>query len=176
MFSSFHLYFEDVEIGQEWLSVGRTVTQADIVNFAGISGDFNPIHMDHVYAKSTPFRQPIAHGLLVFTMASGLGLNCPPMRTLAFLRVGEWLMSEPVYIGDTLRLKAQVVDKTVRGRGRRGEIKWKRIVLNQDDRIVQQGEIVTIVEGRGAKVLMSLPCKNGSPEPVTVPEVAPKAS
>ena len=55
-----HLYFDDLEVGQQWESAGRTVTQADIVNFAGLSGDFNPIHMDHEFAKTTPFHQPIA--------------------------------------------------------------------------------------------------------------------
>ena len=72
-FSEQHLYFDDVQIGQEWESPGRTVTQADIVNFAGLSGDFNPIHIDHEFCKNTPYRQPIAHGLLVFSIGSGLG-------------------------------------------------------------------------------------------------------
>ena len=66
-FSSIHLYFDDLEVGQEWTSGGRTVTEADIVNFAGFSGDFNPIHIDHEFAKTTPFRRPIAHGFAVFS-------------------------------------------------------------------------------------------------------------
>ena len=56
-FTPNHLYFDDVEVGQEWKSHGRTITQADVVNFAGISGDYNPIHMDHHFAATTPFRQ-----------------------------------------------------------------------------------------------------------------------
>ncbi len=72
-FSSSHLYFDDLEIGQEWLSSRRTVTEADIVNFAGFSGDFNPIHMDHEFAKGTPFRRPIAHRFGIFCIASGPG-------------------------------------------------------------------------------------------------------
>src|SRR5205085_12265986 len=85
-FSSSHLYFDDVEVGQEWESSGRTVTEADVVNFAGVSGDYNPIHMDHEFAKTTPFRRPIAHGLLVFAIGSGLGVNGPLMRTVAFVQ------------------------------------------------------------------------------------------
>jgi acyl dehydratase len=100
-FTPMHLYFEDVEVGQKWESLGRTITQADLVNFAGLSGDFNPIHIDHDFAATTPFRQPIAHGLLILSIASGLGLYAPPMRTLAFLELREWHMREPVFIGDT---------------------------------------------------------------------------
>src|SRR5580704_6874264 len=104
-FTKIHLYFDDVQIGQAWESLGRTVTQADIVNFAGLSGDFNPIHLDHEFAKTTPFRQPIAHGLLVFSIGSGLGLFSPPMRTLAFLSIREWLLKGPIFIGDTIRVR-----------------------------------------------------------------------
>jgi 3-hydroxybutyryl-CoA dehydratase len=147
-FSSSHLFFDDIEVGQEWETSGRTVTEADIVNFAGVSGDFNPIHMDHEYAKTTPFRRPIAHGLLVFTIASGQGVTCPPMRTIAFLQVREWNFREPIFIGDTIRLRTKVLEKTIRGRGRRGEVMWYRGVVNQEGKIVQDGVLMTLVEGR----------------------------
>ena len=64
-FTANHLYFDDVAVGQDWESLGRTMTETDVVNFAGLSGDFNPIHMDHEFAKTTPFRRPIVHGMLV---------------------------------------------------------------------------------------------------------------
>jgi 3-hydroxybutyryl-CoA dehydratase len=150
-FTTAHLYFEDVEIGQEWESLGRTVTQAEIVNFAGLSGDFNPIHIDHEFAAGTPFRRPIAHGLLVFSIASGLGLYSPPMRTMAFLRINEWHFRGPVFIGDTLRMATKVLNKEVRGRGRRGEIVWRRQILNQERKVVQEGVTVTLVEARGGR-------------------------
>src|SRR5262249_3155982 len=101
-FTAHHLYFDDVEVGQEWRSLGRTITETDIVNFAGLSGDFNPIHIDHQFARTTPFRRPIAHGLLVFSIASGLGLFAPPMRTLAILSIREWHFKAPVFPGDTI--------------------------------------------------------------------------
>ncbi|HKA07803.1 MAG TPA: MaoC/PaaZ C-terminal domain-containing protein [Gemmataceae bacterium] len=150
-FSTSHLYFDDVEVGQEWESSGRTVTEADVVNFAGVSGDFNPIHMDHEFAKTTPFRRPIAHGLLVFAIGSGLGVMCPPMRTVAFLQVREWNFKEPLFIGDTVKLRSRLIAKTLRGRGRRGEMIWNRAVVNQEGKVVQEGTLVTLVEGRAAR-------------------------
>ena len=119
-FSSIHLYFDDLEVGQEWTSGGRTIVEADIVNFAGFSGDFNPIHIDHEFAKTTPFRRPIVHGFGVFSIASGLGVLTPPVRTLAMLRVLEWNFVLPVFAGYTIRCTSRVVEKTIRGRGKRG--------------------------------------------------------
>lgn len=147
-FSSFHLYFDDLEVGQEWTSGGRTVTDADIVNFAGFSGDFNPMHVDHEFAKGTPFRRPIAHGFAIFCIASGLGIVAPPVRTVALLKVGVWNFRQPVFIGDTVRSVSRVKEKALRGRGRRGEVVWYRAVVNQDGKVVQDGEVVTVVECR----------------------------
>jgi 3-hydroxybutyryl-CoA dehydratase len=148
-FTAQHLFFDDVEVGQQWESLGRTVTETDIVNFAGLSGDFNPIHIDHEFARTTPFRRPLAHGVLVLSLGSGLGLFSPPMRTLAVLTIREWQFKEPVFVGDTLRVVSKVLDKQVRGRGRRGVITWQRQILNQERKVVQEGITVTLVEGRG---------------------------
>jgi acyl dehydratase len=147
-FTSMHLFFDDLEVGQEWRSAGRTVTVTDIVNFAGVSGDFNAIHTDHEFAKSTPFRQPIAHGLLVFSIASGLSVIAPPVRTLAFMSIVEWHFREPVFPGDTIRSWAKVTAKEERSRGRRGVVTWERKVVNQNDKVVQEGTLLTLVEGR----------------------------
>ena len=147
-FTKDYLFFDDVNIGQEWRSLGRTVTQADIINFAGLSGDFNPIHMDHEFAKTTVFRQPIAHGLLVWALSSGLSVAAPPMRTLAFLSIKEWHFREPVFIGDTIYAVSKVIGKEERSRGRRGVITWQRHVLKQNGKIAQEGVTLTLVEGR----------------------------
>jgi 3-hydroxybutyryl-CoA dehydratase len=147
-FTASHLFFDDVEVGQEWESQGRTITEADVVNFAGLSGDFNPIHMDHHFAQSTPFRRPIAHGMLIFSVASGLCVYAPLMRTQAFLAVRELNFKGAVFIGDTIRVRSKVLEKTARSRGRRGEIVWQRAVYNQDGKVVQDGITVTLVEGR----------------------------
>ena len=150
-FTPQHLYFDDVEAGQQWESLGRTITEADIVNFAGLSGDFNPIHLDHEFARSTPFRRPIAHGLLVFSVGSGLGLYSPPMRTLAIMAIREWHFKEPIFVGDTIRVRSTVLEKELRGRGRRGVITWGRQIVNQEGKVVQEGVTRTLVEGRGPR-------------------------
>jgi acyl dehydratase len=147
-FTAQHLFADDVQTGQEWQSLGRTITEADIVNFAGLSGDFNPIHLDHEFARTTPFRRPIAHGLLVLSVATGLAVNAPPMRTLAFVSIRNWQFKGPVFIGDTLHVRTRVLEKEVRARGRRAVITWFREIINQDGKVVQVGETQTIVEGR----------------------------
>ena len=147
-FTKEHLYFDDVNIGDEWTSLGRTITEADIVNFAGLSGDFNPIHVDHEFARTTAFRRPIAHGLLVWSVASGLCTMAPPMRTLAIMSSSHWEFKEPVFIGDTIQMRSKVLAKEERSRGRRGTISWERLIIKQDGKIVQQGETLTLVEGR----------------------------
>ena len=134
--------------GQEWETHGRTVTETDLVNFAGLSGDFNPIHMDHEFARTTPFRKPIAHGLLVFSIGSGLAVNCPLMRTLAFMSISNWQLKLPVFIGDTIRMKSKVLEMEARARGRRGIITWLRQIINQEGKTVQEGEIVLLMEAR----------------------------
>jgi len=143
-----HLYFDDLEVGQQWESAGRTVTQADIVNFAGLSGDFNPIHMDHEFAKTTPFHQPIAHGLLVFAIASGLSVTNPLVRTIAFLSIRDWQFKGPIFIGDTIRVLSKVLEKEAGARGRRGTVTWQRQLINQEGKVVQEGIALTLVESR----------------------------
>jgi acyl dehydratase len=149
-FTEHHKYFDDVEVGQEWESPCRTITETDIINFAGLSGDFNPIHVDHEFAKNTPFRRPIAHGLLGISIGSGLGLWSPPMRTLAFISLKEWHFREPIFVGDTIRARTKVLAIEPRSRGRRGVITWQRQIINQEGEVVQEGVSMTLVEGRGA--------------------------
>jgi acyl dehydratase len=163
-FSKIHLFVVDVQVGQDWESLGRSVTESDIVNFAGLSGDFNPIHMDHEFAKTTPFRRPVAHGLLIWSIGSGLGLFAPPMRTLAFMSIRDWSFDGPVFIGDTVRVRSKVLEKEIRSRGRRGVISWSREIINQDAKVVQHGVTLTLVEGRAASA-------EGAADPIATREV-----
>jgi len=147
-FTAAHLFFDDLELGHTWESYGRTVTEADIVNFAGFSGDFNPIHIDHEFAKNTPFRRVFCHGFAVFSMASGMSVQSPPTRIVAMTRVKFWNVFLPVFAGDTIKMRSKVAEKVVKGRGRRGEVVWAREIVNQDGKAVQGGELVTLVECR----------------------------
>ena len=150
-FSSTHLYYDDLEVGKTYVSASRTVTEADIVNFAGVSGDFNPIHVDHHFARTTAFRKPIAHGLLVFSIASGLCVSAPQTRILALTQISDWAFKLPVFAGDTVRMVSVVAEIIPRSRNRRAEVRWNRQIVNHEDKVVQEGRFVTLVEGRAAQ-------------------------
>ncbi len=140
------LYFEDLEVGREWVSDGRAVTAADLTVFADLTGDHSPIHTDPEFARSTPFRRCVAHGLLGLSLTGGLTAVSVPARTVAFLGMQEWHFRAPIYPGDTLRARTRVLSKELQGRGRRGLVVWKILLVNQDDRVVQEGITETLVE------------------------------
>lgn len=142
------LMFDDLEVGDRWESPARTVTEADVVNFAGMTGDFNPLHVDHEFAANTPFGKPIAHGLLGLSYSAGLGSGSPRVKTVAFLRIVEWSFLKPIFIGDTIHVLTEIVDKQPKGRGRRGVVTWKRQIVNQEGDVVQEGSTETLVEAR----------------------------
>jgi 3-hydroxybutyryl-CoA dehydratase len=142
------LLFDDLVVGDEWESPRRTVTPADVVLFAGISGDFNPIHVDHHAAGRGPFGQPVAHGLLGLSIASGLLSQAPRLDTIAFLAILEWRFHQPILFGDTIHGISRVEALEPSGNGRRGVVTWYRRVYNQDDRLVQEGRTQTLVRGR----------------------------
>ena len=142
------LGFDELAVGDVWESPARTVTEADVVAFAGISGDFNSIHVDHESAGRGPFGRPVAHGLLGLAIASGLGSHAPPVDTLAFLGLQEWRFLAPIAFGDTVRVQTQVVSLEPRARGRRGVVTWRRRLLNQRDQVVQEGLTQTLVRSR----------------------------
>lgn len=140
------LYFDQLPLGGEWESAPRVVTGDDVRTFADLTGDYNPIHVDAEFAKSTPFRRCIAHGLLGVGIAGGLGWTTPRAHTVAFLELREWHFRAPIYFGDTVRVRVRVTDKQLQGRGRRGMVVWGVTMLNQDGRVVQEGVTATLVE------------------------------
>lgn len=155
------LHFEDLKVGQTWRSRGRTVTQADVVNFACLTGDFDPLHVDHVAASHLPFKQPIAHGLLGLSLVAGLGSNSPAIASLAFVSIQKWEFVRPIYFGDTLVVVNEITQLVGKGK-RRGHVVWSRRLLNQRGEVVQQGTFETIVACRGA-----------SPQAAAKPEAPP---
>jgi acyl dehydratase len=142
------LAFGDLQVGDEWESPARTITEADVVSFAGLSGDFNPIHVDHEAAQHSPFRKPVAHGLLGLSVASGLSSNHPRVDTMAFLSILEWNFLQPIAFGDTVRVVSRVEALEPRSRGRRGVVTWHRRLVNQAGETVQEGRTQTLVRNR----------------------------
>ena len=135
------LYFEEFEVGQSITSVGRTVTEADVVAFAALSGDWTRIHTDSVYAAQHPFGQRVAHGLLVVSIASGLvvRLGFIEETVLAFREIDTWKFSLPVFIGDTVYVRATVTETKSMPRLGGGQVKFKIEILNQNDKVVMKG-------------------------------------
>ncbi len=152
------LAFGDLSVGDEWVSPRRTITEADVVHFAGISGDFNPIHMDHEFARQGPFRKPVAHGLLGLAVASGLTSNAPRVDTLAFLAILEWKFLQPLAFGDTVHVVTRVAALEPRSRGRRGIVTWQRRLVNQEGVTVQEGVTQTLVRNRSTPGSESSSC------------------
>jgi acyl dehydratase len=144
------LYFEEFEAGQSIASAGRTVTEADVMAFAGLSGDWNAIHVDAEYAKQGLFGQRVAHGLLGLSMASGLAVQLGFMRetVLAFRDIGEWKFSLPIYLGDTIHMRATVVETRPMARLGGGMVTFKVELLNQEEKVVQRGTWTVLVKGR----------------------------
>lgn len=142
------MYFEDIEVGWEPETGSRTVTEADIVNFAGLSGDFNPLHMDEEFGKSTPFGKRIAHGLLGLSVSSGLRTSHPPLAVLAFVGIKEWNFKVPIFIGDTIHAKNIVMEKRETSKKDRGLVTFKRQIINQRGEVVQEGTTLLLIQRR----------------------------
>lgn len=135
------LYFEELEIGAELTTAGRTITEADLVNFAGLSGDYNSIHTDAEYSKESFYERRVAHGLLVVSLASGLAVRSGIMEetVIAWRDIGEWRFSQPVFIGDTIHVQLEVVGKKSMPRLSGGKVNFGVSVVNQDGTIVMKG-------------------------------------
>ena len=141
-------FFEDIEVGEEYESPGRTVTETDIVLFAGLSGDYNVLHTDAEFMKGSIFGERIAHGLLGLAIQAGLFTRATQAyATLAFVGL-RWKFKAPIRIGDTVRLRARVATKKETSSPGRGLITLERTVLNQRGEIVQEGETDLLVERR----------------------------
>lgn len=144
------LYFEEFEVGQSITSAGRTVTEADVVGFAALTGDWTTIHTDAVYAAKQPFGQRVAHGLLGLSIASALAVRLGFLEetVLAFREIGQWKFSLPIFFGDTIHIRATVSETKPMRRLGGGLVTFKVELLNQEDRIVQRGTWSLLVKSR----------------------------
>jgi acyl dehydratase len=143
--------FEAFEVGHTVESPARTITEADVVQFAGLSGDYNPLHTDAEFAKDTVFGERVAHGLLGLSVASGLAWRTGFVEgTAEALTAVEWKFRAPIRIGDTIRLRAEVSRKKAVRRLGGGFVVFSVTLLNQRDEVVQKGTWTLLVRGADA--------------------------
>jgi len=130
-------YFQEFTLGELTTSRTRTITETDIVNFAGLSGDFVELHMSESYATKGPFGRRIAHGALIFSISTGLTIqmNQITATVIAFYGVDKLRFTRPVFIGDTIHVVKKVIAKEQKGADR-GVVTFETTVLNQDNQPV----------------------------------------
>lgn len=143
-------FFEEFAVGQTYTSVGRTVTEHDVMTFAGLSGDYNQIHTDAEFSKNTPFGQRIAHGLLGLSIASGLAMRTGILEgtVLAFREITEWKFTKPITLGDTIHVELEIVGVKPYPRLGGGMITIQVEVLNQRAEGVMKGKWSVLVASK----------------------------
>ena len=141
-------YFDEIAVGEVYESPGRTITETDIVLFAGLSGDFNVVHTDAEFMKTSLYGERIAHGLLGLSIQAGLLARAmPPYASLGSAGL-RWKFKAPIKIGDTIRVRATVTSKKEAAKPEQGLVTLARTILNQRDEVVQEGETDLFVERR----------------------------
>jgi oxepin-CoA hydrolase/3-oxo-5,6-dehydrosuberyl-CoA semialdehyde dehydrogenase len=146
----FRKHFEDLQVGDSLLTHRRTVSEADIVNFGGVSGDYFYMHFDEIAAKDTQFGKRIAHGYFVLSAAAGLFVSPAPGPVLANYGLDNLRFITPVAIGDTIRARLTCKRKVDRNRQDdkgvgQGVVAWDVQVTNQNDELVASYDILTLV-------------------------------
>lgn len=141
-------YFEEFEVGEKFISPARTVTETDIVLFAGLSGDYNPLHTDSEFCKDTIFGEKIAHGLLGLSILTGLStrLGIFDGTAIAFLGINDWKFLKPILVNDTIHFEMEVIEKRETSKSDRGIIFRKFELLNQREEVVQSGVLPIMVK------------------------------
>ena len=146
------LYFEEFSVGQKVVTVGRTLSESSIFDFAGLTGDYNQIHTDAEFAHATPFGQRIAHGLLGLSIGVGLLMRTGVLEgtVLAFREINEWKFVKPIFIGDTLHAQFEVTEVKALPRIGAGSVKALVQVLNQSGEVCQKGSLNLLVMNKPA--------------------------
>lgn len=142
------LTYEDVDVGDEFMSPSRTVSESDVFQFAGLTGDYNELHTSEVFAETTSYGTRIVHGMLTLAIANGLYVRIGIFKNSIFLGIDKWKFLKPVKIGDTIRLRLLIEDKRETKEGKRGIIGMKYEVLNQKDEAVAEGILHRMVDKR----------------------------
>jgi acyl dehydratase len=144
------LYFEDVEVGLRFETPARTLTEADLVAFAGVSGDFNPLHTDAVFAAGSIYGQRIAHGALVLALATGLRQRVGLFdgTLMGLLEIRSWRFRAPVHIGDTIRVLNEVTELRPTSKPERGVMVQRVEVVKENGTVAAEGELVMLLRRR----------------------------
>ncbi|WP_306052465.1 MaoC/PaaZ C-terminal domain-containing protein [Natronococcus wangiae] len=141
--------FEDLEVGHGVVTHSRTITEADVRNYAGVSGDFNPLHLSEEYTADTPFGEPIAHGALLFGIASGLLWQYRHERpeTIAFYGVDSLRFTEPVTMGTTVHAESELIEKEPRDHPvANGVARYETRLVTDEDEVALSCEMLTLVK------------------------------
>ena len=143
-------YYEDFRPGQVFLSQGRTITEADVVTFAGWSWDTNPVHTDAEGARHGRFGARIAHGLLGLSVAMGLAsrLGVFEFCSIALLGIDDWRFRRPLLLGDTVRVRVEILGTRLTSKGDAGILHRRFTLLNQREEDIQDGEVPLLVSLR----------------------------
>ena len=159
----FKKYFEELEIGETLITHRRTVTESDVVSFAGISGDFFYAHMDDIAARESLFEKRVAHGYFVLSAAAGLFVDPAPGPVLANYGLEALRFVKPVYIGDTIHARLTCKQKTVKedreGQIPQGVVHWDVEVTNQNAEPVAVYTILTLVKRQAAANVAASPAE-----------------
>ncbi len=141
------LFFEEFEIGQQIVTAARTITESDIVTFAGLSGDYNQMHVDCEFSKATPYGQRVAHGLLGLSIVSGLAVQTGILEgtVIAFREIDGWKFAQPIFIQDTIHAVLEITDKKSLPRLGGGKVVIKINVMNQREEVVMRGDWQVLV-------------------------------
>jgi acyl dehydratase len=143
--------FDDVEVGDRYDTLGRTITEADVVNFAGVSGDFNALHTDAERMADSTFGERIAHGALVFSITTGLlwqsRSEAEKEAIVAFYGVDELRFVKPVFVGDTIHAEVEVAARERRDHPvATGVVRFAVDVRNQDDETVLSASLLSLMK------------------------------
>lgn len=144
------MYWEEFEVGAKFVTRARTITETDVVMFAAMTGDYNPLHTDAEFMKTSIFGERIAHGLLGLSVGVGLtaGLGIAQGTVIAFLGL-TWNFTGPIRLGDTIHVEETVAEKRETKKADRGIVVWDMEIVNQRGEVVQKGQRTLMVRRRG---------------------------